>query len=124
MDTLLNQALDNESATISYVLLTHYHADHIGGISQVYSACTKMPRIFKKLDESVGDTIPSPIYEDIADGSVFRVPGATVRAVATPGHCPDHTAFVLEEEGAVFAGDSVLGFGTAVFQDLKDYMTV
>ncbi|KXS12401.1 Metallo-hydrolase/oxidoreductase [Gonapodya prolifera JEL478] len=122
-DTLLKEALEKEGATISHILLTHFHHDHVGGVSQIKSICKNpTPVAHKKLCLSTGDTIPSPIYTDIADGQTFRVEGATVRAIATPGHCDDHVAFYLEEERAIIAGDCVLGFGTTVFQELGEYM--
>ena len=58
----------------------------------------------------------------IAEGQVFEVDGATLTAHHTPGHTPDHTSFLLREEGALFTGDAVLGHGTAVFEDLGVYM--
>lgn len=60
---------------------------------------------------------------DIADGDKFSVDGATLRAIHSPGHTTDHIAFVLEEENAMFTADNVLGHGTAVFEDLKSYIS-
>ncbi|KAF1824521.1 Metallo-hydrolase/oxidoreductase [Dissoconium aciculare CBS 342.82] len=113
---LLKQALQEQNATIESILLTHWHHDHTGGVQQVLDLCDEhnKPTVYKHKPEA-GQT-------DIADGQIFRVDGATLRAFYCPGHTNDHMAFILEEEDAMFTGDNVLGHGTTVFEDLPAYM--
>tara|TARA_R110002072_G_scaffold292544_2_gene461312 strand:+ start:35536 stop:36408 length:873 start_codon:yes stop_codon:yes gene_type:complete len=62
----------------------------------------------------------------LADGEAMTGPGWTLTAVATPGHVSNHLCFALEESGALFSGDHVMGWSTSVVVppdgDMGDYM--
>ncbi|KAI9027956.1 beta-lactamase-like protein [Hyaloraphidium curvatum] len=118
---LLKDSIKKAGGKIAEVLITHYHHDHVGGIDQILSFTEPAPR-FHKFIHPQTDPTPNPVYTPLADKQTISVPGATIVALHTPGHCPDHVAFYLEEEKAIFAGDCVLGHGTTVFQDLKEYV--
>ena len=79
-------------------------------------------RLYPFLSTSIYKNTPGKGQQPIADGQVFKVEGASVRAVHSPGHSHDHMCFVLEEEGAMFTGDNVLGHGTAAVELLGTWM--
>jgi glyoxylase-like metal-dependent hydrolase (beta-lactamase superfamily II) len=79
-------------------------------------------RLYPHLSSVIYKHTPGKGQQPIVDGQVFRVEGATVRAVYAPGHSHDHMCFVLEEENAMFTGDNVLGHGTAAVEILPTWM--
>ncbi|KAH6629935.1 metallo-beta-lactamase superfamily protein [Chaetomium sp. MPI-SDFR-AT-0129] len=112
---LIESTLKESSISISHVLLTHWHGDHTGGVPDLL-------RLYPHLSTAIYKHTPGPGQQPITDGQVFRVEGATVRAVHAPGHSHDHMCFVLEEENAMFTGDNVLGHGTAAVEILPTWM--
>ncbi|KAG5927476.1 hypothetical protein E4U53_002861 [Claviceps sorghi] len=112
---LLASTLRSLNLQLCHVLLTHWHGDHTGGVPDLL-------RLYPHLEKEVYKNDPDSRQRDIVDGQVFRVEGATVRALHVPGHSEDHMCFVLEEEQAMFTGDNVLGHGTSAVQDLGAFM--
>jgi glyoxylase-like metal-dependent hydrolase (beta-lactamase superfamily II) len=80
------RAVAAERGGIGLVLLTHTHADHVGGA------------------EELGAEVVAP-----ADGEEH----GGLRTLATPGHAADHVCF-LSEDGVCFSGDLVLGLGSTI----------
>ncbi len=90
---------------IAYVAETHLHNDYVSGgleLARVTGARYLVP---------VGASV-SFARTPVADGDTVTVDrGLALRALATPGHTPHHTSYVLEEDGhgvAAFTGGSLL----------------
>jgi hydroxyacylglutathione hydrolase len=92
--------------TITHVVETHNHADHVSGKG--------------RLAKATGATIHVPAeagvefeHEPLADGDRVIVGDVTVTALATPGHRPEHTAYLVAdgsrgpEPWLVVTGDSL-----------------
>lgn len=103
------------------IMCTHTHRDH-SPAAQILKAATGAPIVgcaALALDDSgpradaAFDTgyVPDRV---LADGEAVTGPGWTLEAVATPGHTSNHLCFALNESGALFTGDHVMGWSTTV----------
>ncbi|WP_151770535.1 MBL fold metallo-hydrolase [Streptomyces abyssomicinicus] len=101
----LVEAAARRGVRIVAVAETHVHNDYVTGGLQL--ARLTGARYLVPAAASVSyDRVP------VSDGDVEDVDeGLALRAVATPGHTPHHTSYVLEEDGravAAFTGGSLL----------------
>lgn len=129
--------------SLKYIILTHHHFDHSSGAPRLREATgaqivvhraeeelllnpkletgdveiagdgeeqKKAREMAKKWREEAAKATPDVRVED---GDVLRVGGLHLRGVHAPGHTAGHLCIVLEEERLLFAGDNVLGVGTA-----------
>jgi glyoxylase-like metal-dependent hydrolase (beta-lactamase superfamily II) len=108
------------------ILLTHAHNDHIGAAREVAGAVGAPiylnPEDLMLWEQVYPDSKPD---RELADGDVFEVGGATLRAIHTPGHSPGSTCFYLESEGTVFTGDTLFNGGPgATGRSYSDYPTI
>ncbi|KTF67329.1 MBL fold metallo-hydrolase [Sphingomonas sp. HT-1] len=103
------------------ILCTHTHRDH-SPAAPALKAATGAPIIGcapLALDDggpradAAFDTGYAP-DRVLADGEQLSGKGWTLTAVATPGHTSNHLCFALEESGALFTGDHVMGWSTTV----------
>jgi hydroxyacylglutathione hydrolase len=92
---------------IDHVLETHNHADHVSGHGRLALATGAAIHIHELAEAEYE-------HEPFAGGWALKLgDGATIEALHTPGHRPEHTSFLLRDEGrggepwAVLSGDSL-----------------
>jgi hydroxyacylglutathione hydrolase len=91
---------------IEHILETHNHADHVSGHGRLAAATGATIHVHRDAD-------PDYDHEPFVDGWELELGALRVRALHTPGHRPEHTAFALIDTGrsdepwAVLSGDSL-----------------
>jgi hydroxyacylglutathione hydrolase len=92
--------------SIEHVFETHSHADHVSGHGRLAAATGATIHIHR-------EAAPAYDHEAFDDGDEFLLGSVTIRALHTPGHRPDHTAFALidgrrgDQPWAVLTGDTL-----------------
>lgn len=107
---------------VSHILVTHTHRDHSPAARPLKAwsgarifACAPAPHATGgegQVDEAHDHAFVPDIT--LRDGDLIVAEGATITAVATPGHTANHLCFALAEERALFSGDHVMGWSTSV----------
>ena len=91
---------------VTTILLTHGHADHSAGARQLAGMTGAEVRAVDP-EHRLGS-------EGLVGGEVLTAGSLEVRVVATPGHTSDSVCLLIESEGSLLTGDTVLGRGTTV----------
>jgi hydroxyacylglutathione hydrolase len=91
---------------IEHVLETHNHADHVSGHGRLAAATGATIHVHR-------DAAPDYEHEPFDDGWELELGCVRVKALHTPGHRPEHTAFALtdtargDDAWAVLTGDTL-----------------
>jgi glyoxylase-like metal-dependent hydrolase (beta-lactamase superfamily II) len=121
------------SASVAAIICTHTHRDHSPAAAPL-AAATGGPVIgcaYLAIDDDGprADAAFDLTYRPdrvLADGENLTGPDWTLTAVATPGHTSNHLCLALQQTGALFSGDHVMGWSTTVVSppdgDMTAYM--
>lgn len=100
------EALHRRGWTLTHVLNTHHHSDHVGGnlaLKARYGATVVGPA-------ADADRIPG-IDIQMADGDAGELGAARFVCLDTPGHTKGHVTFYFEGAKALFPGDTLFSLG-------------
>ena len=99
-------ALDAMSLQLAGILVTHHHADHVGGVNAL------RPRLRGPVYAPAGETIPEP-NQPLQEGDQIQVLGHRFQVMDVPGHTAGHIAYLQLEvdEPLLFCGDTLFSGG-------------
>lgn len=99
-------ALDAHDLSLVAILLTHHHADHVGGVQSLLRR-SKVP-VFGPRTES----IPG-VSHALKEGDVANLPelGLSLSILDVPGHTSGHIAYLAPQQGWLFCGDTLFAGG-------------
>ncbi|SMP73567.1 MBL fold metallo-hydrolase [Desulfonatronum lacustre] len=103
------QLAREKQVSITHIFETHIHVDFVSGAREL---CTRAESAKIYLSHEGGARYGFE-HEGVADGDVFELGSALITARHTPGHSPEHMAYLLSEKDhpeapwGVLTGDSL-----------------
>nr|WP_320140869.1 hydroxyacylglutathione hydrolase [uncultured Cohaesibacter sp.] len=113
----IRQALKETGWTLTHILITHHHYDHVEGLAAIKKETGA--KVYGPADSAskIGN-----IDEPLSDGDIFKFGDQDVYVLSTPGHTLDHICYWLPKAQLAFTGDTLFSMGCGrVFEGtLKD----
>lgn len=100
------KALQREGWTLTDILVTHHHTDHVGGIDELKKKYDC--RVVAPHDKAAA--IPH-VDERVKEGATVKVGNLTARVLETPGHTLDHISYVFDDDRVLFCADTLFSIG-------------
>jgi hydroxyacylglutathione hydrolase len=100
-------ALASQKLTLAGILVTHHHADHVGGLEGLRAFLHG--HVFGPARED----IPEP-YTPLRDGESAELLGLRFEVIDVPGHTSGHIAYFTTDAGCepiLFCGDTLFSAG-------------
>lgn len=96
--------LSKRGWTLTHILNTHHHHDHVGGNIELKTSGVKI------YGPAADGNIPG-MDLPFKDSDTFSFGGAHAKVLDVGGHTVGHIAYYFPEEKCVFAGDSIFALG-------------
>lgn len=114
--------LEEKQLSLSSILITHTHWDHINGIEELLQRFPDAKVFGPEGSKTPGLT--DPVRED--DRLLLKELGVELQVIEIPGHTVEHVAYL--GEGALFCGDTIFSCGcgrvfSGTFDQLADSIT-
>lgn len=104
------ETLDTRGWLLTDVWITHHHADHIDGLSDLLDECGSSPNVIAAKDDM--HRLPTDlITQEISEGDSLFFAGQPVQIFDVSGHTVGHIAFYLAAAKAAFTADSLMALG-------------
>lgn len=121
------QARIAQGERVERIVLTHHHADHVGGARALQAALSDAPVPIAAHRATADRLAPHvAIDEFLDDDQLLDAGGLTLAVRFTPGHAPGHVVLHDLRSGVMVAGDMVAGVGTILVEpgdgDLAHYL--
>jgi hydroxyacylglutathione hydrolase len=100
------KALEREGWTLTDILITHHHGDHVGGVAELKQKYKC--RVVAPHDKAARI---SDVDLRVGQGDVVKVGSLAARVLETPGHTLDHISYVFDGDKALFAADTLFSIG-------------
>lgn len=101
------QALQQDRLQLRGILVTHHHADHVGGVSELHD------RTDAVVYGPANEPMPKPV-QPVQHQQLLTVMGLGIQVIGVPGHTRDHLAYFCTpptEDPIVFCGDTLFSAG-------------